>query len=113
MDEPDPAAPEPVGPKSTHDAVLRVRLAALPRVPLSSGAPGMVAFLRRDVLHAGLDPLEVSLWVRDRGGHEGTAYVTGATRPDRLNETVRAPLHPEPYFGVAASSLAADDDLSA
>jgi hypothetical protein len=100
MDEPETA-------QSERDALLRVLLAALPRVQLNSGSPGMVAILRSDVVDAELDPLEVSVWVRDRGGHEGTAYITGASGP-RMNGTIRAPLHPAPYFGVPAASLAAD-----
>lgn len=102
MDEPH-TAPDPV---PAREALLQALLAGLPRIPLHGQTADWVAILRGHVVAAGLDPVEVSAWVRDRGGHEATTYAPAAGQAQR-DRSVRPPLHPRTYFAVPALALVA------
>ena len=91
--------------ENSKAALARVVLSRLPQVAVAGLAPGMAAILRSAVVAAGLDPLEVLVWVEAAGGHQAHAYLR--PKDDFAGaRNVRAPLHPQSYFAVPAHALA-------
>ena len=83
---------------------MRAALMRLPRIQFVT-IRGVAGFLRRDIVRAGLDPLEVHVWMVAAGGYEGETYVRRA-RPTAVRSDCRTPLNPEPYFAVPLEALA-------
>ena len=91
--------------ESTKTALLRVVLAGLPRIQFVSGN-GIAAILRRDVVRAGIDPLEVREWMATVGGHEAETYLRGP-RMSLARQECRQPINPEPYFAIPLDAFEA------
>lgn len=91
--------------ESDKAATIRTALARVPRLEFVAGSD-VAAFLRRDIIRAGLDPLEVHEWIGSVGGYEGETYVRGA-RMTSARRDVRPPHTLEPYFAVPLAVLRA------
>lgn len=89
--------------ESDRDAYIRAALMRLPRVQFVA-AGDVAGFLRRDVVAAGLDPLDVHVWMVAAGGYEGETYVR-RSRMATVSSDCRTPLNPEPYFAVPLEAL--------
>ena len=94
----DTAAVEP-----TRTALVRSVLAGLPRIGMSGTAAGVAAVLRRDVIRAGLDPLEVGEWIAAVGGYQGHTYLRGS-RMTMARRECRTPLQPELFYAIPVAA---------
>ena len=97
----DTVAAEPA-----NTELVRTILAGLPRIEMSGTAAGVAAVLRRDVIRAGLDPLEVHAWSSASGGYEGETYLRGS-RMTMARRECRTPLQPERYYAIPLAAFEA------
>jgi hypothetical protein len=93
--------------------MYRQILVGLRRMASLDAPAGFTTIERDTIVEAGLDPLDVFGWVKERGGYEAVAYIRSSAH-EAGSYACRPPLHPTTYYAIPLAALEpSDEPLSA